>query len=411
MPGSSGTHASRTARPPPPGRWTSSSTTSGRVARITMIASSTSAGLADDVHRARPARGDAGTEQSRGRRRGRRGQRDRRRSRRSGRVRHGGAPQREHQRTSVPSPGRCAPWPSRRRTPSGRRSTRAPRGGRDHGVGIEPASAIAHEHLDLVRRPPRRRPTPGRRRAWRRSRSPRGWRPRGGHPIVERDVADGHQVDGRAVGRLRRRHHLGGPPRACRIARRGVQPRAQGPLLGARESDHLAGSSALRWIRVRVCRTESWTCAAISARSSARTAASRSACQRACIQVEIHGRAIRTSPAATAPAAAMDAPVVARSKPRADHRDQPQQDQAQADQHPDPALIGPRARPWPGRPPRRAPAGWSPAGGHRSAATAATTPAPTIRTGRPQGDPDGQAEGGQCPAGRPVRGRGSPARR
>ena len=73
-----------------------------------------------------------------------------------------------------------------------------------------------------------------------------------------------------------------------------------------------SGSSDRLWISVRVCSTESCTRAAMAARSSARTAAYRCA-SRSLIHVEIHGSAMITTPARTAPTAASDQPVLTRS--------------------------------------------------------------------------------------------------
>ena len=71
------------------------------------------------------------------------------------------------------------------------------------------------------------------------------------------------------------RDHPG--PGAAGGRRRVVQPGAQLALLAAGQPADGRGSSACRWIRARVCSTESCRCAATVARSSERMRAARSA--------------------------------------------------------------------------------------------------------------------------------------
>ena len=112
-----------------------------------------------------------------------------------------------------------------------------------------------------------------------------------GQPLVERAVADDHDLHRDAVVVL----DLGGGrldglgegvglarPRPCRCpraCRASCAARAPGRGRGGATS---RASSALRWIRVRVCSTESWTWAATSARSWARMRISRSS-ERSCV--------------------------------------------------------------------------------------------------------------------------------
>ena len=160
--------------------------------------------------------------------------------------------------------------------------SRTPRRSAGHRVGIEARAAVAHEHLDALRRRPRRRRETGSGPAnlAALTSASRAAATSASAPRVERAVADRHDVDRDAVvlldlggGELERRRE-----RAALAQRAAaVEPRAQLALLAAGERRRpRAGSSARRWISASVCSTESCRCAASSARSCERMRSARS---------------------------------------------------------------------------------------------------------------------------------------
>ena len=297
-PGRSGATAAITASPPPSGRWTSSSTTSGSSSWISGTASATLACLADDVDepcRARRAR-PRGT--ARGRRRGRRGSRF---ALLSGAV----------SSISVPSPGDdviVADPPARAHPRLDRLGDAAAIG--SDGLGVEADAAIADEHARRAQARPRRR---------RRSRRlPRCF---AALAIASRaasttsasaastGVARARKLDADAVRVLDLGDRLGERVREGRrlAEAAAVEPAAQLALLPARERAHAAGV-----VRVALDERERLQHGVVDARRD-RLRARRAGCARSARETscQTHGPRTSVSAPATAPG-----PMRPRDEPR-----------------------------------------------------------------------------------------------
>ena len=188
--------------------------------------------------------------------------------------------------TSVPDPGaERIDRASRRGAPSGRRSTRARHDGRrSTRLRVEALAAVADE--DAARRVVRHlgvdgdRPAVGGELGRVRERLAGGGDERPGAwssaQVADRDHVDRHAV---RVLHLRRRGLASAAARLSplrRRARRTAMSAARAPGGGRAPPPH-AGSPARFCIRVSVCSTESWRCAASSARSWERIRSARSA--------------------------------------------------------------------------------------------------------------------------------------